>query len=80
VYVEFVGVLVYFLFILQYEIDKEITIVEYGVGSDLSVQSMVEQYYLMPDGVIFGTDEDVTRMGIAVYKTMLVDHCCKYLQ
>lgn len=78
--VEFLGVLVYLLFVLQHQIDKQIAVVEYGLRPNLSIQTMVEQYYFMPHGVIFGANEDVAGMRIAVHKPMLVDHRSKDFQ
>lgn len=39
--VEFLGVLVYLLFVLQHQVDKQIAVIQYSLRPDLSIQSMI---------------------------------------
>lgn len=66
-----------FLLILEHKIDKETTEVVNCLGTHWPIKSMIKKDDVMPNWIIFGSNEKITRVSITVYKSMLKHHGCK---
>ena len=51
-----------------------------SLWTDISIESMIQQYNLMTYRIIFRSDEDVSRMSITMNESMPKNHICKNVE